>query len=59
MCDQCGSAEALVTVSKGRCRLEFCGHHYSSNELALAIRDWHVIEDSRATLWPELAKLKT
>lgn len=54
----CCSAEALVMVAKGQLTLEFCGHHFTKHEVALAITDWHVIEDTRASLWPELARLK-
>ena len=48
-CDQC-TAQALVRLSKGQAVLDFCGHHYGKNELALIAQGFEIGHDVRGTV---------
>lgn len=50
-CDHC-KAQAFVRVVKPGvgAPLDFCGHHYRSNEQALANQGFIVLTDERATI---------
>lgn len=53
-CDQCGSAQAFYRMIKaeeaGNLYLDFCAHHYATNEEALVLSGWDVLDDATGTL---------